>query len=98
MERYRGMTSEISNLSLFCKKGTMMNAAVKYRIISEIINSEDDELLLKIKSLLKIEDEADWWDAIDEDEKAEIEEGLSNADKGLVKPHAEVMAKYKKWL
>lgn len=40
----------------------------------------------------------DWWDEIDENERAEIKEGLSQADRGEVIPHKEVMSKYQKWL
>jgi predicted transcriptional regulator len=43
-------------------------------------------------------DMTDWWDEIDEDEKAEIEEGIAQADRGEVIPHQEVMAKYQQWL
>ena len=41
---------------------------------------------------------ADWWDTISQEEREEIEQGLSEADKGEVTTHEEVMKKYKKWL
>ena len=41
------------------------------------------------------EQEKDWWDQLSKEEKAEIEEGLAQADRGEVVPHKEVMAKYK---
>lgn len=47
---------------------------------------------------LKNNESFDWWDEIGEDEKAEIKEGLAQADRGEVIPHKEVMAKYQKWL
>lgn len=47
---------------------------------------------------LKKSKEVDWWDTISVEERAEIEEGIAQADKGEVIPHEEVMAKYKKWL
>jgi predicted transcriptional regulator len=40
----------------------------------------------------------DWWDTISDEEREEIEQGLTEADRGEVIPHEEVMAKYKKWL
>ncbi len=46
---------------------------------------------------LKNEQEKDWWDQLSKEEKAEIQEGLSQADRGEVVSHEEVMAKYKKW-
>ncbi|AKP51253.1 hypothetical protein [Cyclobacterium amurskyense] len=47
---------------------------------------------------LKKKMEVDWWDRISAEEREEVEMGLSQADKGEVTPHKEVMAKYKKWL
>ena len=47
---------------------------------------------------LKNSEASDWWDEIDADEKAEIEQGLAEADRGELIPHKEVMAKYQKWL
>ena len=46
---------------------------------------------------LKKEPEKDWWDQLSREEKAEIEEGLSQANRGEIVSHREVMAKYKKW-
>ena len=46
---------------------------------------------------LKNEQETDWWDMISTEEKADIEEGLKQADNGELVPHNEVMAKYDKW-
>lgn len=52
-----------------------------------------------IKKLMSLEDtEKDWWDEISEEEKSEIKKGLSQADKGQVVPHHQVMDKYKGWL
>jgi len=47
---------------------------------------------------LKNSETSDWWDEIDADEKAEIEQGLAEADRGELTAHKEVMAKYQKWL
>lgn len=46
---------------------------------------------------MKNEDLPDWWDELSDDEKADIEEGLDEADKGEVFSHEEVMAKYRKY-
>ncbi|MFZ2905714.1 MAG: hypothetical protein WAZ98_05875 [Cyclobacteriaceae bacterium] len=52
---------------------------------------------LKRLITLKKEQEKDWWGQLSEEERLEIEEGLSQADRGEVVPHKEVMARYKKW-
>lgn len=52
---------------------------------------------LKRLIALKKEAEKDWWDELSPSEKAEIEEGLAQADRGEVTTHQEVMSKYEKW-
>ncbi len=60
----------------------------------------DSNILNAVKTLLsgKVDTQADWWDTISAEERAEIEQGLAEADRGDVTAHEEVMAKYKKWL
>lgn len=59
-----------------------MDISVKYRIISEIINSNDEQILNAVKSLLKIEDEVDFWEGLTAEDQAAIDEGLEQLDKG----------------
>ena len=60
----------------------------------------DSNVLSAVKTLLsgKTDKKTDWWNTISEEERAEIEQGLAEADRGEVIPHEEVMEKYKKWL
>lgn len=58
-----------------------MDIAVKYKIISEIINSNDEHVLNAVKSLLKIDDEVDFWEELSTDDRAAIDEGLAQLDK-----------------
>jgi len=60
----------------------------------------ESEVLNAVKTLLKGKTarQDDWWDTISDEERAEIEEGVSEADRGEVVPHEEVMEKYSKWL
>ena len=50
--------------------------------------------VLKEFIALKKEQEKDWWDQIGVEEKAEIEEGLAQANRGEVVSHKEVMDRY----
>jgi predicted transcriptional regulator len=59
-----------------------MDTAVKYRIISEIINSNDEQVLNAVKSLLNIEDEVDFWEELSAEDRTAIDEGLDQLDKG----------------
>ncbi len=71
--------------------------AEKLDLIKWLADIEEPAVLQKLIAL-KNDQQTDWWDLIDDEEKAEIEEGLAEADRGNVIPHEEVMAKYKKWL
>jgi predicted transcriptional regulator len=69
----------------------------KLRLIQWLAGLNDPSTIRAFIDLKKAR-EADWWDTISKDERAEIEEGLAQADRGEVVPHSEVMEKYKKWL
>jgi hypothetical protein len=74
---------------------------LRHTIHKLIENIEDEAILLDILKLLEKKTELekkDWWDLISEEEKAAIEEGIAQADRGDIIPHEDVMAKYKKWL
>ncbi len=60
----------------------------------------DSNILNAVRVLLasKTGPQTDWWNTISDEERAEIEQGLAEADRGEVIPHDEVMAKYKKWM
>jgi thiamine pyrophosphate-dependent acetolactate synthase large subunit-like protein len=68
----------------------------KLNLINWITSLQETDLIEKLEALQK--EESDWWDDLSEEEKAEIEQGLAEADRGEVIPHEEVMKKYKKWL
>lgn len=69
----------------------------KLRLIEWLIGVNDIKTINELLAL-KNTTEADWWDEISSEERAEIEEGLLQADKGEVISHEEVKEKYKKWL
>ena len=72
-----------------------MNIAVKYRMISEIINSKDKGVLNAIKSLLNIEDDADFWEGLSTEDQAAINEGLYQLDNGQHVSHESVREEIK---
>jgi predicted transcriptional regulator len=72
-----------------------MDIAVKYRIISEIINSNDKRLLNAVKSLLNIEEEVDFWEELSAEDRAAIDEGLAQLDKGQYVSHQSVREEIK---
>jgi predicted transcriptional regulator len=70
--------------------------AEKLGLIQWLAQLTDERMIIKIKALRN--EKSDWWDIITAEEKAEIEEGLLQADKGEVKPNSEIRKKYEKWL
>lgn len=71
--------------------------AEKLRLIEWLASLRDSNTISELIAFKKSK-EVDWWDEISSEEKAEIEEGLAQADSGEVVPHKEVMAKHDKWL
>lgn len=72
-----------------------MNPAVKYKMISKIINSKDDAVLNQIRDLLGIE-EADFWDELGVEDQRAINEGLSQLNEGKTISHQSVQEEIKK--
>jgi predicted transcriptional regulator len=68
----------------------------KINIISWVSHLQDESILSRIEEIQSQKE--DWWDLISNEEKAEIEEGMQQADRGELKSTDEVLSKYKKWL
>jgi predicted transcriptional regulator len=64
-------------------------------MISEIINSKDEDVLNAVKSLLKIEDDADFWEGLSKEDQAAINEGLYQLDNGQHESHQSVKEEIK---
>ncbi|WP_194778571.1 hypothetical protein [Pararhodonellum marinum] len=71
--------------------------AEKLRLIEWLAGLNDAKILNEFITLKK-KKEIDWWEKISDEERSEINEGLSQAEQGEGLPHSEVMTKYKKWL
>jgi hypothetical protein len=72
-----------------------MDITIKYKMISKIIDSNDEHVLSSIKSLLGIEDDVDFWDELDTDDQAAIDEGLEQLDSGKYVSHQSVREEIK---
>jgi len=69
--------------------------AKKLELVRLIINTKKPSLLKKIEDILKNEAGTDWYDELSNLEKQSIEKGLSEADKGELIPHEQVMQEIK---
>lgn len=73
-----------------------MDIAAKYKMISKIIDSKDEDVLNSVKSLLGVDDELDFWEELKENDRMAIDDGLSQLDKGQYVSHDAVRSEIKK--
>ncbi len=59
-----------------------MDIEVKKSLIAAILQTENEEILEAIKSLLKIEEQADFWDQLSREDQEAINEGIRQLDEG----------------
>ncbi len=67
-----------------------MDATLKYQLIEKIVQTNDESVLQEIKALLESAS-GDWWNTISEAERAAIDEGLAQADRGETLSHEDAM-------
>lgn len=58
----------------------------------------DDVSVIEKVARLKDDNSADWWDAISDEERSSIQNGIEDADSGNLRPHSDARAIYDKWL
>ena len=71
--------------------------AEKIELAQLLLQTNSENIIKKVKALLKSE-QKDWWDEISVEEKSAIEKGAAQLDRGEGLEHAVAMKKYKKWL
>lgn len=71
-----------------------MDIALKYKIVEKIIQSNDDNLLNEIRSLIGLS-ETDFWAEIPVEVKQAINKAKAELDRGEGIPHAQVMTEIK---
>ena len=67
----------------------------KLELVQMILNAESSSVLEKVESLLKREQESDWWDDLSEAQRKDIEKAVEELENGEGIPHAEVMREVK---
>jgi predicted transcriptional regulator len=66
--------------------------------VKKYIDEADDKTVKMVYAMLEVDANDDWWDELQDSVKADIDEGIKQADAGQLTSHEEVMKKYKKWL
>ncbi len=68
------------------------------REVKKYIDTADVKVVKMVHAMLEVDADNDWWDAMPEKIKVDVEAALIESEKGQVKPHAEIQKRYKKWL
>lgn len=71
--------------------------AKKIELIQWLSTIDDTTVINKVAALMRNEN-SDWWNSIDKNEKAAIEQGLKEADNGKLNPNTKARDLYAKWL
>lgn len=64
----------------------------KIELVKMVLSIESEAIIEKIMNLLRSE-ESDFWDELTEEQKADIELGIQQADQGLTIPLEDVLKK-----
>jgi predicted transcriptional regulator len=72
-----------------------MHIAEKCKLLSEILKSKDDQVLSAVKSLLKIENTEDFFEELNAEDLAAIDEALEQLENGEFTSHDSVRKEIK---
>ncbi len=72
-----------------------MDLISKYDLIEKIVRTDNEVILNQVKHLLE-EQESESWESLSPALKASLKRGLTQADKGQVSNHSDVMKRLKK--
>lgn len=65
--------------------------------VKKYIDSADEKVVKMVHAMLEVDAEADWWDTMPDNVKADVETAIKQADKGELISHAEVKKRYPQW-
>ena len=66
--------------------------------VKKYIDTADVKVVKMVHAMLEGDADNDWWDAMPDNVKADVEAALIESEKGQVTPHAEIQKRYQKWL
>ena len=76
----------------------MPDATVLRKQVKKFVERANERELKIIYQLFEMDKESDWWPEISKEHQTAIKEAITEADKGEVIPHQEMVKKYRKWL
>ena len=65
--------------------------------VKKYVDTADEKVVKMLHAMLEVDAEADWWDAMPDEVRKEVEASIRQADKGQVLTQEEVKKKYPQW-
>jgi hypothetical protein len=66
--------------------------------VKKYIDTADLKLVKMMHAMLEVDADNDWWDAMPNSVKKDVDAAIKESDKGQVIPHAEIKKRYQKWI
>jgi uncharacterized protein HemY len=65
--------------------------------VKKYIDTADEKVVKMVHAMLEVDGAADWWDAMPDEVRRDLELSMKQADQGEVLTYDEVKAKYGQW-
>ena len=65
--------------------------------VKKYIDTADEKVVKMMHAMLEVDAEADWWDAMPDEVRKDVQLSIKQADGGEVLTHEQVKAKYPQW-
>jgi hypothetical protein len=76
----------------------IMDPIKKMRIeVKKYIDTADEKVVKMMHAMLEVDADADWWDAMPDEVKRDLELSISQADRADVLTHDQVKEKHPEW-
>lgn len=76
-----------------------MNADKEMRQeVKKYIDTADVKVIKMLHAMLEVDAETEWWDAIPDTVKLDIDAALIESENGDIIPHEEIKKQYQKWI
>jgi uncharacterized protein HemY len=65
--------------------------------VKKYIDTADEKVVKMVHAMLEVDAEADWWDAMPDEVRQQVELSMKQGNSGNVLTHEQVKEKYPKW-
>lgn len=66
--------------------------------VKKYIDTADEKVVKMVHAMLEVDADNDWWDAMPDNIRADVDAALKESEKGQVISHSEAQKRYKKWI